>query len=125
VASLHSKQSLFEVDITERLKETRETHLSTKPVIEHPMHVKIEFSKPIKKAFPLKSPKLSRIQNADPKSSLLDDKSQAYIAQLVVFAGINQWNEKQKGNLHCRKPLGFYFDSTGKHSNTIGKDYKE
>ena len=123
VNSLDSNQSLFE-DVKEWLRETQESFnsrldetlksledkLSTWPVAEHSVEVKVETSTPLKSGLQPETSKFSSpflVGSEDPehkrpvqKNPSFDGKSQwePYIAQFEIVAGLNQGNDEQKGN---------------------------
>ena len=123
VNSLDSNQSLFE-DVKEWLRETQESFnsrldktlksledkLSSSPVAEHSVEVKVETSTPLKSGLQPETSKFSSpflVGSVGPehkrplqKKPSFDGKSQwePYIAQFEIVAGLNQGNDEQKGN---------------------------
>ena len=151
VESLGSKQRSFEEDVKERLKETQEKFdsqlktfgdklsktLVTPLITEQPMHVKVESSTPLKPNF---SPEISKfssplsVSSGEPeqkrpiqKPPSFDGKSQwePYIAQFEIVAGMNQWNDEQKGNYLATSLKGSALSLLGNLPSDTRQDYKE
>ena len=150
VNSLDSKQSAFEVDVKERLKEIQESFnsrldkalksledkLIASPVAEHALQVKVETSTPLKPGLQPETSKFSSpfsVCSGDPehkrpvqKPPSFDGKSQweSYIAQFEIVAGMNQWNEEQKGNYLATSLKGPALSLLGNLSPSTRQDYK-
>ena len=150
VESLGSKQRSLEEDVKERLKETQEkfdSQLKTfgdkpsktlvTPITEQPMHVKVERSTPLKPNF---SPEISKFSSPLSASSgepeqkrpiqkppSFDGKSQwePYIAQFEIVAGMNQWNDEQKGNYLATSLKGSSLSLLGNLPSDSCQDYKD
>ena len=147
VEFLDSKQHSFE-DVKEWLKGTQEKFdlqlktfsdklSKTLDTAEQQMHVKVENFTPLKASL---SPEVSKFStplsasNGDSeqkrpvqKPPLFDGKSQwePYIAQFQTVAGMNQWNDKQKGNYLAPSLKGSALSLLGNLPTDTCQDYKE
>ena len=101
------------------------------------MHVKVESSTPLKPNF---SPEISKfssplsVSSGEPeqkkpilKPPSFDGKSQwePYIAQFEIVAGMNQWNDEQKGNYLATSLKGSVLSVLGNLPSDTRQDYKE
>ena len=147
VEFLDSKQRSFEEDVKEWLKGRQEKFDSqlktfsdklskTLDTAEQQMHVKVENVTPLKASL---SPEVSKFStplsasSGDPeqkrpvqKPPSFDGKSQwePYIAQFEIVAGMNQWNDEQKGNYLATSLKGSALSLLGNLPSDTSQDYK-
>ena len=148
VEFLDSKQRSLEEDVKEWLKGTQEKFdlqlktfsdklSKTLDTAEQQMHVKVENFTPLKASL---SPEVSKFStplsasSGDPeqkrpvqKPPSFDGKSQwePYIAQFEIVAGMNQWNDEQKGNYLATSLKGSALSLLGNIPSDTRQDYKE